>query len=193
MNAFRLLRRWCFGLIFVPCVSFGQTDIHPAAYTYNDQGNTISSNVPLNEINSRAWRSFHRLFASLACAESWFYSDQGYQVSFTLKGKYYQAFFDQHGSYRYSLHHYAGKEIPREPGDLLRRKYSDYQLNVVTEITDGEKVVYLVRLVSPTNIKTVSLCDDEIQVIAEEHISDPAQAGGLISSTAGLISRRSDP
>jgi hypothetical protein len=193
MNAYRLLRYWCFGLLLVPCVTFGQNDIHAAAYTYNDQGNTISTNVPLNEINSHAWRSFHRLFPGLTGGENWFYSEQGYQVSFTLNGCYYQAFFDQHGSYRYSLHHYAGKEIPREPGDLLKRKYPDYQLNIVTEITDGEKIVYLVRLVSATNIKTVSLCDGEIQLIAEEHISDPTQAGGITSSTAGLTSRRSYP
>ena len=193
MKACRLLRHWCFGLIFVPCVTFGQNDIHSAAYTYNDQGNTISTNVPLNEINSHAWRNFHRLFPTLTGGENWFYSEQGYQVSFTLNGSYYQAFFDRHGSYRYSLHHYAGKEIPREPGDLLRRKYPEYQLNIVTEITDGEKIVYLVRLVSPTNIKTVSLCDGEIQIVGEEHISDPAQTGGVISSTAGLTSRRSYP
>jgi hypothetical protein len=180
-------------LIFVPCVTFGQTTIYPAAYTYNDQGNTISSNIPLNEINSHAWRNFHRLFPTGSGGESWFHSDQGYEVSFILNGSYYQAFFEQRGGYRYSLHHYAGKEIPRGPGDQIKRKYPDYQLNIVTEITDGEKTVYLVRLVSPTNIKTISLCDDEIQVIGEERISDPAQAGGIISNTTALTSQRSYP
>jgi hypothetical protein len=187
MKACHWLCCCCLGLILVPCLTFGQNDIHPTVYTFNDQGNTISSNVPLNEINSHAWRAFHRLFPKLAGDEHWFYSaDQGYQVSFSLNAVNYQAFFDRHGAYRYSLHHYAGKEIPREPGDLIRRKYPDYQLNIVTEITNGEKIVYLVRLVNPTRIKTISLCDGDIQVIGEEPISDP-------SETAGITSRQSYP
>ena len=181
MKACHLLRRWCLGLLLVPCLSYGQSNVHTAAYTFNDQGNTISSNVPLNEINSHAWRNFHRIFPTLAGSESWYYSEQGYQVSFTLDGRYYQAFFDRHGTYRYSLHHYAGKEIPRGPGDLIKGKYPDYQLNIVTEITDGEKIVYLVRLVSPTRIKTISLCEGEIQVVGEEPISDPTETAIITS------------
>lgn len=186
MKACRLLCYWCFGLILVPCFTFGQTDVRPTAFTYNDQGNTISSNVPLNEINIHAWRSFHRIFRTVAGDENWFCSDQGYRVAFVQKGYHYEAYFDDRGGYRYSLHHYAGKEIPREPGDFLKRKYPDYQLNVVTEITDGEKIVYLVRLVSPTTIKTISLCDGDIQLIGEERI-------GSGTETASLSSQQSYP
>ena len=187
MNACRRLRHWCFGLILVPCVTFGQNNYIPAAsYTYNDPGNTISSNIPLNEINSRAFRNFHHIFRNISDPEHWFFSQQGYQVSFTIRGVYYQAFFDPRGGYRYSLHHYSGKEIPREAGDLIKRKFPDYQLDIVTEITDGDKIVYLVRLVGVSSIKTVSACDGEIQVIGEEEISDP-------SATAGTISRQSYP
>lgn len=189
MKACRRLRYWCLGLILVPCLSFGQMDIRPTAFTSNDQGNTIISNVPLNEINTHAWRNFHRFFRSFSGDENWFYSDQGYRVAFLQNGYHYEAYFDDRGNYRYSLHHYAGKEIPREPGGLLKRKYPDYQLNVVTEITDGEKIVYLVRLVSPTTVKTISLCEGDIQLIGEEHISN----GGNGAETASLISRQSYP
>src|ERR1700761_1751732 len=120
------LTHWCFGLILIPCLTFGQNDYHPAAYTYNDHGNSISSNVPLNEINAHAWRHFHRLFPTVSGQESWFFSDQGYQVSFELKGVHYEAYFDHRGAFRYSLHHYAGTAIPREPGDLVKRKFPDY-------------------------------------------------------------------
>jgi len=186
MKACFLLRHWCFGLLLIPCISFGQSDYHPASYPLGDQNNNISSNVPLNEISSRAFRNFHHIFHSVTQGEYWFCSQEGYQVSFTVNGVYYQAFFDPRGGYRYSLHHYAGKEIPREPGDQIKRKYPDYQLNVVTEITDGDKIVYLVRLVGLTSIKTVSLCDGELQLIGEQPIYDP-------SATAELTSRRSYP
>ena len=51
----------------------------------------------------------------------------------------------------------------------------------MTEITDGEKIVYLVRLVSPTKIMTATLCDGETQVVAEENISDPSETASATS------------
>jgi hypothetical protein len=172
MKASHLLTCWCIGLILSPCLSFAQNDYHPAAYSYNDEGNTVTSNVPLNEINAHAWRNFHRLFPTAAGEEKWFSSQEGFKVSFTLHGQAYQAWFGTHGNYRYSLHYYTGKEIPRDPGDLIRRKYPDYQLNIVTEITDGEKTVYLVRLVNPIRIKTLSVCDGEMRIVEEQAVGD---------------------
>jgi hypothetical protein len=172
MKASHLLACCCIGLILSPCLSFGQTDYHSAAYTYNDEGNTVTSNVPLNEINAHAWRNFHRLFPAATGQENWFSSEEGYKVSFSMLGLQYQAWFGNHGVYRYSLHYYAGKEIPREPGELIRRKYPDYQINIVTEITDGEKTVYLVRIVGPLHIKTLSVCDGEMRVVEEETVGD---------------------
>ena len=179
MKASHLLTCWCMGLILSPCLSFAQNDFHPAAYTYNDEGNTVTSNVPLNEINAHAWRNFHRLFPAATGEETWLLSDGGYKVSFNIHGVQYQAWFGNHGVYRYSLHYYSGKEIPRDPGDLIRRKYPDYQLNIVTEITNGEKTVYLVRLINSMHIKTVSVCDGDLRVVEEETIDDnlPGVAG----------------
>ena len=163
MKACRLIRHLCFGLILIPCFTSGQSDDH-----------SISSNVPLNEISTRACRQFYRLFPKADLGQYWYACSDGYQVSFTEKGVHYQAWFDPRGGYRYSLHYYAGKDIPREPGDLLRRKYPDYQINVVTEITDGDRVVYLVRMVSATSIKTISVCEGEIEVIEQQAIASPA-------------------
>jgi hypothetical protein len=171
MKASHLFTCWCMGMILAPCLGFSQNDDHTVAYSYNDEGNAVTSNVPLNEINAHAWRNFHRLFPTAAGEEKWVSSVEGYKVSFNVHGQQYQAWFGNHGAYRYSLHYYPGKEIPREPGDLIRRKYPEYQLNIVTEITDGEKTVYLVRLVSPMHIKTLSVCDGDLRVIEEEAIS----------------------
>ena len=172
MKACHLLTCCCMGLILSPCLGFSQNDFHPAVYTYNDEGNAVTSNVPLNEINAHAWRNFHRLFPAATGEEKWLSSVEGFKVSFNVNGAQYQAWFGNHGAYRYSLHYYPGTEIPREPGDLIRRKYPEYQLNIVTEITDGEKTVYLVRLVSPIRIKTLSVCDGDIRVVEDEAINN---------------------
>ncbi len=163
---------WCIGLMLSPCLSFAQNDNRPAIYSYNGDDNPVTSNVPLNEINPRAWRNFHRIFPEATGEEKWFLSGAGYKVSFSLRGQPFQAWFANHGAYRYSLHYYSGKEIHRDPGDLIRRKYPDYQLNIVTEITDGEKTVYVVRLVSAFHIKTLSVCDGELRVVEDKEIGN---------------------
>ncbi|HEY4107446.1 hypothetical protein [Puia sp.] len=155
----------CLVALLAPTLAFTQEEYHPAVYTYNEGGSAISSNVPLNEINTHAYRHFQRLFPAGTSNEYWYVSAEGYQVSFQMGGLRHQAFFDRHGAYRYSLMYYPGKEIPRNPGDWIRVKYPDYRIDVVTEITDGEKTFYLVKIVNPLSIKTLSVTDGKIDVI----------------------------
>lgn len=174
----------CVVALFAPVLAIAQENLHPAVSTYNEGGSAISSNVPLNEINSHAYRHFQRLFPSGATNEYWFVSADGYQVSFQLDGRQHQAFFDKHGAFRYALEYYPGKEIPRNSGDLIRANYPDYRIDVVTEITDGEKTFFLVKIISPFSIKTLSVADGKIDVLEE-----------LINNTPDLaiISLRSYP
>jgi hypothetical protein len=163
----------CSIALLAPALAFGQ-DYHPAVY----------SNVPLNEISSSAYRHFQKLFPIGTTNEYWYASADGYQVSFQQSGHQHQAFFDRHGAYRYSLLYYPGKEIPREPGDLVKAKYPEYKIDVVTEITDGLKTFHLVKIVNPVSIKTLSVCDGEIELLED-----------LINNTpeTPLISLRSAP
>jgi hypothetical protein len=157
----------CFVALLAPGLVTAQDDYRPAAYTYNEGGSPISSNVPINQINSHAYRHFQRLFPTGTSKEYWFVSSEGYQVSFQKDGRHCQAYFDKHGAYRYSLKYYPGKEIPRMPGDQIKAKYPDYRIDVVTEITDGEKTFYLVKIVSPVSIKTLSVADGKIDLLEE--------------------------
>ncbi|HEY4335553.1 MAG TPA: hypothetical protein VGM89_06635 [Puia sp.] len=174
----------CFVVLLAPNFATAQEDYRPAVFTYNEGGPAISSNVPLNEINAHAYRHFQRLFPTGTSNEYWFVSSDGYQVSFVLDGRQCQAFFDRHGAYRYSLKYYPGKEIPRLAGDLIRSRYAEYRIDVVTEITDGEKTFYLVKIANPVSIKTLSLSDGKIDLLEELTNAGPETP---------LISRRSYP
>lgn len=167
MNTGLLFKTWCFGLLLAPCFSSGQNEDHPAVCTYNDAHGVVSSNVPLNEINSRAWRHFHKLFPGAGSEEHWFASEDGYQVCFLQNGYHYQAYFDGRGAYRYSLHYYEGREIPRDPGQMIAVTYPDFRIDVVTEVTDGVKTIYLVKLVNASTIRTLSVADGKMEVIEE--------------------------
>ncbi|HLZ86360.1 MAG TPA: hypothetical protein VKQ52_03920 [Puia sp.] len=182
----------CLLWFLAPAIATAQNDFHPAAYTYNEGGTVISSNVPLNEINTHAYRHFQRLFPTGATKEYWFVSADGYQVSFLLEGRHHQAFFDRHGGFRYSLQYYPGKEIPRNPGDLIKAKYPGYEIDVVTEITDGEKTFHLVKIVSPLSIKTLSVADGRIEVLEDLTNNRPTVAAAPVSASS-LISLRSYP
>src|ERR1700748_1954207 len=119
MNAC-LLRSCLLGCILIPGLIAAQTDSHPTQTdshpaTYTEK-TTISGNVPLNEINTRAYRHFHKLFPAAENGEYWFKSIDGYLVTFMQRERYYKAYFDPRGDYRYSLTWYPGKEIPRMPG-----------------------------------------------------------------------------
>ncbi len=99
--------------------------------------------------------------------EYWFKSEAGYQVSFLLDAQRHQAYFNQQGTFLYSLKYYGEKEIPRSTGDLIQKRYPDYRIDVVTEITDGEKTFFLVRIINPSFVKTLSVSDGRIEMIEE--------------------------
>src|ERR1700748_182365 len=69
------------GTALMPMVTNGQSGyVRPISYGYPGTGNnggrdnTVNSNVPLNEINIRAYRHFRRLFPSVTSGEYWFKS-----------------------------------------------------------------------------------------------------------------------
>ena len=167
--------------MLAPAMATAQKDVRSAiyTYTYNQGGSPVSSNVPLNEINPHAYRNFQHIFPAGTSNEYWFASQDGYQVSFDQQGRHHQAFFDRHGTYRFSLQYYPGTEIPRIPGDLIKAEYPDYRIDVVTEITDGEKIFHLVKIISPTSIKTLSVADGKVDVL--ETLSNGTAEAPLIS------------
>lgn len=202
MKTCLLFKTWCLGLLLAPFFSSGQNDYHPAAYTYHDGHGAIHSNVPLNEINPHAWRHFHKLFPDAKGGEFWYASENGFQVSFIQLGYHYQAYFDERGAYRFSLHYYEGKEIPSDPGQLIAARYPNFRIDVVTEVTDGIKTIFLVKLVNATTLRTLSICDGKVEVIEEltnggipsvgQAAPGPAVSGGSIpTSGTPLISKLS--
>jgi len=158
-------RNLLLGLIFLPALVKGQTRFTiPASYRIEDEGTVIASNVPLNEINPHVFRHFRKHFLSVA-EESWVKTADSYIISFTKNARRNEAHYSLRGGFLYSMKFYAGSEIGNEPGAQIRKKYPDYKIDVVTEITDGEKVFYLVTIENPASVKTLSVCDGKLEVL----------------------------
>jgi hypothetical protein len=129
-------------------------------------GSAIHSNVPLNEIKVRAYRHFRKNFPAIS-DETWFKYDQGYLVSFVINSWRNQVHYDTRGFFLYSVKYYTGAAIDRETGSMIKKKFPDYQIDVVTEINNGEKTFYLVIIKNPAFVKTISICEGTVGIIKE--------------------------
>jgi hypothetical protein len=123
----------------------------------------ITSNVPLNEINIHAFRDFQKKFKT-ASGVAWWKNVQGYMVSFMKDSRRNQAYYDPRGAFLYSLSYYSGDAVGSDPGVLVQKRYPAYRITVVTEITDGENIFYLVSIENTASVKTLIVHDGEITV-----------------------------
>ena len=130
-------------------------------------GNDIHSNVPINELSTKAYRRFHRRFHEVESGEYWFKSAQGYQVSFTEDQHHHFAYFDPGGTFQCSVAYYDGKEIPRETRDFVKRRFPDYSIGVVTEVNDGQRTYYTVQIMNARFIKVLTVADGRVDIIKE--------------------------
>src|SRR5580658_2330718 len=153
-------------------IVMGQAGSVPAGGTaeivkYSDPGNNFFSNVPINELSPAAYRRFHRRFREVPTGEYWFKYDKGYQVSFMLGQNRGLAYFDVSGLFLYSLKYYNGKDLPRDMVELVKRRFPDYKIDVVTEVNDGQKTFYMLQILNPDYIKMLTIADGRIDIIKE--------------------------
>lgn len=154
------------------------TQVLPVAYRMSGAGNNLTSNVPLNEINIHAYRHFRKRWPAVN-GEAWLKGEDGYIVSFRENSMHCQARFDARGGFLYSLKYYSGKTVSGDLAGLIGKKYPDYGIDVVTEITNGEKVFYLVKIESSSSVKTLSVNEGQVDVL-EEVVN-----GGIRTNLAG--------
>lgn len=138
----------------------------PTSFSYGGDGNNITSNVPLNMINIHAFRHFRKRFPSIS-NESWCKTDGGYLVSFIQNTQRNQAHYNLRGAFLYSVKYYGEKDISNDLGASIKKKYPDYRIDVVTEITNGEKTFYLVKIENKSSVKTISVIDGKLEIFED--------------------------
>jgi disulfide oxidoreductase YuzD len=134
---------------------------------YSDPGNNFFSNVPINELSTKAFRRFHRRFRDATTGEYWFKYAQGYQVSFILDRHHELAYYDPSGFFLSSVRYYDGKEVASDLGENVKRRFPDYKIDVVTEVNDGQKTSYILQIMNPDYIKVLTIIDGRIDIIKE--------------------------
>jgi len=197
MNACLNIRTLLTGLILLPVLAIAQsqyartTSYDPmekgAGINRAGEGAGITSNVPLNEINIHAFRHFHRRFPAVS-GESWVKSVDGYIVSFMEDASRHQAHFDSRGGFLYTVKYYTGKGLSRDCISSVKKRFPDYAIGVVTEIGNGEKTFYFVRIADNSLVKTLSIVDGKIEVVEDlinggitGKTGDPVTGPGILS------------
>ena len=77
---------------------------------------------------------------------TWSNDAGGYTVTFTVKSILTRISYDKKGNFTASLRNYTGETLPFFITNLLKQKYSKYQVYGVTEVTSPTALNYFVKL-----------------------------------------------
>jgi hypothetical protein len=124
----------------------------------------FSSNVPLNEINTRAFRYFRKRYPNIE-NEKWAWTDKGMSVAFEDSTSQTRIFFDDKGSFISSAKAYTAFGMGRTLKDELLRLFPDYKVLSVTEDFDGRKILYWITMSKDQSIKSVEVRTDDGEAV----------------------------
>jgi hypothetical protein len=131
---------------------------------FNVSDQQVQSNVRLNEINTLAFRHF-RKNNPLVEHEYWEKTQQGFTVRFKDADKVSLAYYDNQGAFLYSVKYFEESELNNELQKRLRREYPGFQFDILTEINNDIKTIYLVTLKNKYSMKSLLIEQGEIRVI----------------------------
>ena len=156
-----LIRPLLLGVFAFPLFVTGQVE-RPG-----DPGDNFSSNVPINELSTKAYRRFHRRFRDVSTGEYWFKYEDGYKVSFTVDRHHSFAYFNTSGICLYSVRYYGARELSADLREFVKRRFPDYGVDMVTEVNDGQKTFYVLQIMNPDHIKVITIADGRVDTVRE--------------------------
>jgi hypothetical protein len=136
-------------------------------YTYVLAGDSISSNVPLNEINTKAFRHFEEDYGHVS-QQDWRKYKDGYSVTFmTQDSALYHVFYSMHGAAGNVHVYYTAAATPAEVMDRLNVEYKGCPVLYGAESIDRQRTVFEVGLLVKNKLRIVQVREGDIKVIHE--------------------------
>lgn len=131
---------------------------------FSEKGHSFQSNVRLNEINTQAFRHFRKSFPAIE-SEYWEKNQNGFMARFKESNKFTMVYYDNQGSFQYSVKYFEESDLDEEIQKRIKKEYPGFQLDIVTEINNEIRNVYLVTLKNKYSMKSLLINQGEIQVI----------------------------
>jgi hypothetical protein len=122
--------------------------------------------LPESSVNIRAVRSFRKSFPNVDKAK-WKEQNGYYFVSFTTGSVKQKVVYNRNGEVDYALKIYSEKELPSDLRAAVKGIYYDYAINSAQELKIGSKIVYLVQISTAQNLKTVRICEGDMEEIED--------------------------
>lgn len=131
---------------------------------YAGSAHPVQRNVRLNEINPQAFRHFRKNYPSVQ-QEFWEKTQNGITAHFTEAGKMSLAYYDNQGGFLYTVKYFEEADLHTDLQKRLKREYPGFQFDILSEINNETKTVYLVTLKNKYAMKSLLIDQGEIKVI----------------------------
>jgi hypothetical protein len=151
---------------FSQTVGISNSSTRVPEYKYLLSNNNVSSNVRLNEISTRAFRSFSKSYPDVS-AEIWTKTANGLAVSFNLNSKNYKVFYGKNGHFLYSLIYYEGSSCANELTKAIAETNTGFHINNVVEVFDGNKLRYGLTISNDQFYRDMEYHDGEMKMLEE--------------------------
>jgi len=136
-------------------------------YRFLVSGDSLTSNVPMNEISPRAFRHFEQQYGVVA-ATQWFKYGTGYLVKFsTVDSSQYYVYITNRGMVYRTVVLFAVSGVPRDIRIAMASFDRDGYILFAGELIEGEKPLYEVGLEDAAKVRIVDLRDGEIKTVCE--------------------------
>ena len=165
-------------LMFSLAINVGAIAQHTAQAIFHDPPEFISKyfesksnrdsmmESPAVYINTKAVRHFIKSF-KVAKDVHWFKALNGIVVHFTMQGIKSKAYYDEKGNWLYTIRTCKESNLSKDIRNLVKRTYYDYSIASVNEISDEQRIVYIIQLEDKTTLKSIGIYDGEMNLIKE--------------------------
>lgn len=157
------MNRTLFVAVIAICLFSGyQVAAQPFTYRFDGDKDTVTSNVPLNEISTRAFRNFIKTYGCIPTA-TWTKRPGGISVRFwTADSVQYLVQYGKNGHPVNTHVYYTEKNAPKNVCAEVRIYYPHYDMLFVNELDFDSIPVFEVGLLADTQFVLVQVKNDEV-------------------------------
>ena len=115
-------------------------------------------------VNIKAVRDFMKTYNTIS-NEKWKILEDGYVVSFAIDSDIKKIFYDEKGSFLYTVDYYPETKLPKDVRGAVKRLYHDYSIAIVREINfdkRNQSPIYLIHVKNDSLFKTVRFSEGKI-------------------------------
>jgi len=131
-----------------------------------DSKNEVTDITYVNEVNQKAMRDFKKSFSEVN-NEKWYQIKNGYLAEFSSNGAKSRVVYDNKGNWRFTVSYYDEKNLPAEIRAIVKPVYYDYTISRVEEVHANDKVIYIVHVQNESSLKTLRVCEGEMDLIED--------------------------